>query len=308
MNEIFGLETTDPISTNVEATGNTEFPSEVEGCIDNILKEVTVETPSEMYTCIPEIKQNDELCHEQIEVESNYMAAHHQILSENRMYMTDEDIRRIEKGPDTIRVVEEGDGYIGLYTRDSVSGKSSIEIVKGGEEQLLRTTQHETNHFFSHQKDLIIPSESGGYTVFRETGLRETEYFHASDNREYLITDTGRGMNEGVTELLTNQQLAERSPELGRSAWLQSGYSQSLEVCSELQDIIGDDVIKNAYFGGRLEELQKSIDGLAGEHGYETLVRAVDQLTYAETEEERLDGITTAQEILCRIYERKNNI
>ena len=97
------------------------------------------------------------------------------------------------------------------------------------QQQMERTTKHETNHFASKNREILVPEpDKKGYTVYQMVGTRRSSWFHSDETGEnYNFTTKGRGLNEGLTTLYTNQQLTELSKEKGEAAERQQIYAHA---------------------------------------------------------------------------------
>lgn len=241
----------------------------------------------------------------QKDVESYHQQSIEQILALNGKYMSEEDRARVAGGSDKPRAIESdpnrgrNGGYL-LY-----KGRSSIEVSAMDQQQMERTTKHETNHFASKNREMLVPEpDKKGYTVYQTVGTRSSSWFHSDETGEnYNFTTKGRGLNEGLTTLYTNQQLTELSKEKGEAAERQQIYAHATELCSQLEDIVGQDTLKEAYYGGNLQALQEKVDALAGEKGYEALQDCLDR-TLSKDPAERVEAMKKAQNILAKMYEK----
>lgn len=237
-------------------------------------------------------------------IEAYYDQSVRQILETNGKYMSEADKARIARGVDGITAIEYNPsaGYSGLYSMEN--GKGSIEIVALDQMQMERSTKHETNHFASKNSEIAIPDiNRNGYTVYRTVGVRQSRWFHSNEtgiDSEYV--SKGRGLNEGITTLYTNQQLAEISKEKGEAAVRQGIYYHATELCGQLERIVGSDTMKKAYYGGNIEGLKEKVDSLAGENGFENLRDCIDR-TISPDYAERVEAMKEAQKILAKMYE-----
>ena len=237
-------------------------------------------------------------------VEDFHLQSIEQIINENGKFMSEEDIVRIYSGVDNIEAVEfvPQKGYTGCYMYSN--GMSSIEVSVIDEQQMERSVKHETNHFASKNSEIIVPDpERNGYTVYKTVGTRETKSFHSFDTGTITeFTSKGEGLNEGLTTMYTNRQLTELSTEKGRSAERQEIYAHATELCKQLESIVGEDTLKEAYYGGNIDALKIKVDSLAGEGGYEDLRECLDR-TVSDDYIERVEGMIDAQRIMERMYE-----
>lgn len=229
-----------------------------------------------------------------------------QILEANGKYMSEADRERVAQGVDSIKAVEHNParGCTGFYLY--LNGKSSMEVSAINQQQMERSTKHETNHFSSKNREIIVPQpEKNGYTVYQTVGTRQASWFHSNETgKDSDFSSKGRGLNEGLTTMYTNQQLMELSKEKGEAAERQGVYVHATELCNQLENIVGRDTLKEAYYGGNLQGVEAKVDSLAGEKSFETLRDCLDR-TLSRDYVERIAAMKEAQTILAKMYERK---
>lgn len=244
----------------------------------------------------------------QKEVESYHRQSINQILETNGKYMSEKDIARVSNGADNIQAIEHNPMYgrTGGYLLSN--GKSNIEVSAINDQQIERSTKHETNHFASKNREIIVPEpDKKGYTVYQTVGTRQSSWFHSTETGQNSnFTSKGRGLNEGLTTMYTNQQLSEISKEKGDAARRQGIYSHATELCEQLENIVGKDSLKEAYYGGNLQGLESKVNSLAGDKGYENLRECMDR-TLSKDYSERIQAMKDAQRILADMYERRKS-
>lgn len=246
----------------------------------------------------------DTLEQAQKDVESYHQQSIEQILEINGKYMSETDRARVSNGVDSIQAIQHNpnSGRTGGYLLHN--GKSSIEVSAINQQQMERSAKHETNHFASKNREIIVPEpEKKGYTVYQTVGTRQSSWFHSNETGEnYNFTSKGRGLNEGLTTMYTNQQLTELSKEKGEAAERQQIYSHATELCNQLESIVGKDALKEAYYGGNMRGLETKVDSLAGEKGFEALRDCFDR-TLSKDPGERVQAMKEAQTILAKMYD-----
>lgn len=225
------------------------------------------------------------------------------VLEKEGAYISPADQKRIEAGVTSIQAVEDmGPGKTGVYRFDGT--KSTIEVRSVNEAQRERTAIHETLHFASHNREVIVPMpEKNGYMVYHTVGTRQSSWFHSFENGNSNFTERGRGLNEGITTVLTNERLQELSPEKAMEAQRQQVYSHAADLVTELKGIVGDDPVKAAFFGGKNQELADKVNQLGGEKAFEQLSSCLDRAISADYGE-RVAATREAQEILARMSEQ----
>lgn len=236
-------------------------------------------------------------------VESFHKQSVDQIMEMNGKYIPESSKERINNGVDSIKAIEkDSDGKNKSHFSFS-KGKSSIEVVNGDKTQMERSTKHETNHFTSFNREIIVPGNKG-YTVHKTSGVRQASWFHVNHTGENIpISANNRGMNEGITTMYTNEQLAAMDPEKGKTAAQQGIYPHATELSLQLQEIVGKDAVAQAYYGGDIKGLEAKVDALAGEKGFENLSKCMEKVTYTKDPAERVSAMKEAQDILAKMNE-----
>lgn len=153
----------------------------------------------------------------QKDVESYHQQSIEQILALNGKYMSEEDRARVAGGSDKPRAIESdpnrgrNGGYL-LY-----KGRSSIEVSAMDQQQMERTTKHETNHFASKNREMLVPEPDKkgyadevvypfgyglSYTNFTQT-LKGVTFNADTDNYEVEVevTNTGDVAGKSVVEV-----------------------------------------------------------------------------------------------------------
>lgn len=243
----------------------------------------------------------------QISVEHFHNQSIAQILDMNGKYISEADRGKIEDGVNNIKAVEHNpnSGRSGAFR--TMNGKSSIEVSALSKDQMERTTKHETNHFASKNREIIVPTpDKGGHMVYQTVGMRHTSWFHNNTTGENSGFETkGRGLNEGMTTMYTNEQLSALSKEKGEAAEREGVYSHATEVCKQLQETMGKDALGDAYYGGKTMALQEKMDAMGGKGTFEQFQSSMDK-TISKDYAERVQGMKEAQAILAKLDEINN--
>lgn len=227
-----------------------------------------------------------------------------QILEMNGSFIPDSQKERIGNGVREIKAVQYNPetGVTGSFRFHN--NTSSIRVSNLSEAQMERTTKHETNHFASFNREIIVPGEKG-YTVYRTSGVRQSSCFHPTHGQEVTLSSKNRGMNEGFTTMYTNQQLEAIDPQKAAEAARQTGYSHATELSQELERIVGKEAVAQAYYGGNTAALEGKVNELGGEKAFENLSRCMDTVTYSRDYAERMSAMREAQDILAVMQERQ---
>lgn len=241
----------------------------------------------------------------QISVEHFHNESIAQILDMNGKYINEADRGRIENGVNSIKVVEHNPNSRRSGRFHTLNGKNSIEVSARSEAQMERTTKHETNHFASKNREIIVPMpDKGGYMVYQTVGMCHTSWFHNNATGENSGFETkGRGLNEGMTTMYTNEQLTAMSKEKGEAAEREGVYSHATEVCKQLQETMGKDALGDAYYGGKTMALQEKMDAIGGKGTFEAFQNSMDK-TISKDYAERVQGMREAQKILAQLNEK----
>lgn len=226
------------------------------------------------------------------------------ILQENGAYFSPKDAARVSQGADSIRVVQDlGEGVTGGYRYSE--GKSSIQLLANSKNQLERSAIHETVHCSSFNREIIVPEPSkGGYMVYNTVGTRQASWFKSDKNGEISnYAEKGRGMNEGITTMYTNRELAKISQERALAAQRQQIYGHATDLCTALEGQVGEAPMKEAFFGGNMKALEDKVNELAGDKVFDSLRSCLDR-AISDDYTERVAATREAQEILARMAER----
>ena len=243
----------------------------------------------------------------QSQVEAIHRSALENILEEDGRYISPADRDRIGSGPSEISVVASiAPDVTGGYHFGSDS--SSIKVVSFSEMQQERSTIHETHHFASCNREICIPEPGkNGYRVVNTVGTRQASWFHSCQTGEnYNYTEHGRGLNEGITTLFTNQSLYRISAEKGKAAEQQQIYGNAVDLVGSLAEIVGEEPVKQAYYGGNCSPLEKAVDRLAGEKQYLCLRDCLDR-SISDSWADRAEATRQARDILAAMSERKGS-
>lgn len=237
-------------------------------------------------------------------VENYHQQSLGQIMEMNGQFIPDSQKERIGEGVQDIKAVEYNPESRVTGSFAFHNNQNSIRVSNINETQMERTTKHETNHFTSFNREIIVPGEKG-YTVYKTSGVRQASYFHPTQGQEVPISSKNRGLNEGITTMYTNQQLEAIDPAKAAEAARQNGYAHATELSQELESLVGKDAIAQAYYGGNIAGLEAKVNELGGEKAFENLSRCMDTVTYSKDYAERMSAMREAQDILATMSERQ---
>lgn len=242
--------------------------------------------------------------HAQQSVENYHQQSLEQIMEMNGQFIPDSQKERIGNGVQDIKAVEYNPESRVTGSFAFHNNQNSIRVSNINETQMERTTKHETNHFTSFNREIIVPGEKG-YTVYKTSGVRQSSCFHPTQGQEIPLSSKNRGMNEGITTMYTNQQLEAIDPAKAAEAARQTGYVHATELAQEIESIVGKDTLAQAYYGGNMAELEGKVNELGGEKAFENLSRCMDTVTYTTDPAERMSAMREAQDILATMSERQ---
>ena len=249
----------------------------------------------ETQTSMEQAQQSVEIYHQQ---------SLDQIMEMNGQFIPESQKERIGDGVQDIKAVEYNPESRAIGSFAFHNNQNSIRVSNINETQMERTTKHETNHFTSFNREIIVPGEKG-YTVYKTSGVRQASYFHPTRGQEVPISSKNRGLNEGITTMYTNQQLEAIDPAKATEAARQNGYAHATELSQELESIVGKEAIAQAYYGGNIASLEAKVNELGGEKAFESLSRCMDTVTYSKDYAERMSAMREAQDILATMSERQ---
>lgn len=297
------------VGSSVEIGGVTEMngTNEVGTLSETSGNEITINPEQTSHGMNQILETPTTLEQAKISVEHFYNQSITQILDMNGKYISEADRRRIEDGVNSIKAIEHNpnSGRSGAFR--TMNGKSSIEVSALSKDQMERITKHETNHFASKNREIIVPMpDKGGHVVYQTVGMKHTSWFHNNITGENSGFETkGRGLNEGMTTMYTNEQLSALSKEKGEAAEREGVYSHATEVCKQLQETMGKDVLGDAYYGGKTMALQEKMDAIGGKGTFEQFQSSMDK-TISKDYAERVQGMKETQAILAKLDEINN--
>ena len=138
-------------------------------------------------------------------------------------------------------------------------------------------TTHEAIHLTSYNE----LDDSDLHTRIYRSGIRECKYDESS-----IQYDKNCALNEGITETYALKELRRRGE--SSSAEAVSAYPEAQKAAGELQDVLGEECIEKAFFGGDVEQLKDEVIRLNfGEStAWDKYAESVDVLEYGTDEEQ----------------------
>jgi hypothetical protein len=155
--------------------------------------------------------------------------------------------------------------------------EGQVYIKSGSAETVSHVVTHEAMHLTSYKE---IDDSKIGSCMYR-SGIREAIF-----NEDGLQEDKNHALNEGITELYAVRELQRRGEFTSIEAV--SAYPEAQKAASELQDAVGPERIRDAYFGGNTEQLKKEVNRLCydDETAWDRYTKNVDVLEFGTDEEQ----------------------
>lgn len=179
----------------------------------------------------------------------------------------------------------------------------SIHIINEYEPSAKHTVTHEIFHKSSYQSQDIVESEEG-FSETRRSGVLEIQSNYDKDGTRIMSNEEGRALNEGITEMKTLDYLNSKG-EIEAAESFQA-YSESVNISRQLNDIVGNDVIDSAYFGGNKEGLVNEVNRLAKDENAWTKLNAdLEIATYSQDINERNEALSRIDNMLNTMIETK---
>ena len=284
---------TSSAATLSEAAGETGFREEESV---HIVSQILAELPS------PPLSAGEALAR----IENDYHLALDQILAENGKYMSSGDMARAG-GSCFIGAAAPSGNELGVYRSDGRGGVPTIEIMTRDPELIHSTVQHEMNHRTAHEGHIVVPDQFG-HSIYLTSGFYHSGYYHSSiTGRDLEIpgcTARGRGLDEGFTEHLAIEQLTRQSAAIGEAAANERCYETATALAAQMEEILGADICRAAYYGGKTNELTAEFDDLAGREGAFREFESCLDRTLSVDEAERDEAAAHAMDILADLAER----
>lgn len=183
-----------------------------------------------------------------------------------------------ENSKELVSVISSNE-YSERYNPDiSVKGHCDSEgniVMRDGDESFIKhVTVHETMHYSSFRENAL----SGSSECIR-SGLRETRFEDG-----VAVEDNNRAINEGFTEMYTNEELLRNGNKEALNSL--SAYSESQFWAKRLESIAGKEKVERAYFGGESEPLKREVNRLSkSENGWDEFSKNIDILEYSDGED-----------------------
>ena len=220
--------------------------------------------------------------------ETSYNKTIENVIGEFGCYMPEEQRVRIDIESENHKPeVMSEEAYMKKFpeTDPAVLGHYNMEggvVLKDGSSEVIN---HVTTHEAMHLTSFNETNDTNPFRVEQQSGIRETIY-----NAHGIIEDKNQALNEGITELYAEREMYKRG-EVGAIEAV-NAYPEATVKAYELQGIVGDDVIQEAYFGGKTDLLKSEVNRLSynDETAWDRYSRNVDILEYSCDEQEVQDA------------------
>lgn len=227
------------------------------------------------------------------------------ILTEYRQFFDSDNVKRMssEVGSNKTEIYNEStfgaekapkseNGYVVVGTRDMLDGKICIKD-SDDIELLKHTATHETMHDLSFQSaDQTInhrQEQDGIHTVSVARicsgieQLERTSYTSPEGTTSIREMTQNCYLNEGITEMYTIEAMQERGENPGFAS-----YTNERAWALELRDHLGEDLVANAYFGGRVDVLEDRFNSMSDiPNAWNQLNENIDAFHHAITDKKR---------------------
>ena len=162
------------------------------------------------------------------------------------------------------------DDVLGYYDGDC------CYIREAPDDELRRCATHEAMHSLAYQEKSSLRSVSG---------IRVVEYANDGTGDRIEISCKNEGINEVLTERFTYQELQRQVDK--DALWPTNLYLNGATCGHALESAVGSGALREAYFNGRLSELEAEFDRRAGEAGaWKRFSEDVDIVVYSTDEYE----------------------
>lgn len=153
------------------------------------------------------------------------------------------------------KIAKGNDSILGVH----LDGK--IYLKDNNPEILNHVVTHEATHDLSFHYESVeagIDNRENTVCITKEyKGLRCDETVSQVDGPERQVFKRGYGLNEGVTEAYTVRELTKRGEAVPIKA-----YSSQHRWALKLESLVGADTLADAFYRGRLGELQQKVNEL----------------------------------------------
>lgn len=239
-------------------------------------------------------------------IENDYDRALEQILGENGKYMSDA-TRDRAAGSCVIGACVPTGNELGVYRSDGLGGVPTIEIMTRDPEIIHSTVQHEMNHRTANESHIVVPDQYG-HTIYLNSGFYHSGFYHSNITGRDLeipgFTAHGKGLDEGFTQHLVIEQITHQDAAKGEAAANENCYAAATALAAQMEAILGPDVCRSAYYGGKTGALTTEFDALAGRDGAFREFESWLDMTLSEDQAERDEAAARAMDILADLTER----
>lgn len=197
------------------------------------------------------------------------------------------------------------ENILGYHTTDTNEVYVSDELT---EKAAMHTALHEYTHEASYREKTSEYSEKDHtITESRRSGLSIYSHVYSSDTGNLIESESKNvGLNEGITEEYTLRASYQNGIETGGV----EAYSTNREYATEIESMVGSDIVSDAYYNGMSDELADRINELGkDENTWSDINRCLDTINeqYTNPTAEQIAEKNAAFEELNGIIDRMNN-
>lgn len=180
---------------------------------------------------------------------------------------------------------------------------NSIHIIEGNKDVMMHSSTHEVFHAASYQSDVVEESNEG-LVETRCSGVLEIQYHYDENGNCLSVEENGRGLNEGITEMMTVDYLD--SKEEYEASMSVNAYHENVAVSRQICDVVGHDVVNEAYFGGNREGLEDAVNMYAkDDHAFVELNKDLDIIQSSREESERQAALERIDDLMTKMQANK---
>jgi hypothetical protein len=187
--------------------------------------------------------------------------------------------RILDMKPEEVVEVLSNQGFRELGQPDTVQGfyqDGRCVLREGDNGMIRRSAVHECMHSLSYQ---------AADETHKASGLRRVEFREDPIRGRLISSSENRGINEVITDRFACQEL-QRQGDL-EALWETTLYERGSIWADHLENTVGSEVLKDAYFDGELEALQREFDSQVGETGaWDEFTRYMDTVVYGSDPDE----------------------
>lgn len=197
--------------------------------------------------------------------------------------------------------------YTELYGHNSLAHHeledNSIHIINENKEVAMHSSAHELFHASAYQNHTIDSNEEGIVETYK-SGVLEIHQLYDENGNKIAVEETGRGLNEGMTEMFTIGYLDGKG-EYEASMSINS-YQENVSIAKQLNELVGEDIMCEAYFNGDKESLANEVNMYAkNDQAFQELNQQLDIINNSKIQAEREAALARIDEMMTEMQANK---